>query len=86
MCIFYPKAAKLYFHAVVKAIGFFVKNCTLLMVGENILMKRNASSITAKSTLKKFFMVKNPFLFLVGGAEKGFKALLPSAALVDEKK
>ena len=48
-------------------------------------MKSYASAITAKFTLKRFFMVINPFLCLVGGAEKGFKPLFTFAAFVEEK-
>ena len=45
----------------------------------------DASVIFANFTVKKLFMVTNPFLSPAGYVEKGFKALFTSAALVGEK-
>ena len=45
-----------------------------------------ASVITANFMLKKFIVVRNPFLFLVGCAERESKAPFTSATPVDEKK
>ena len=65
---------------------FFNKKCIWLIVGEKYTCESYASTITANFTLKRFFMVKNPFLYFVGGAEKGFKALFTFAVFVDEKR
>ena len=83
---FLPNGCRIVFPRGDKSHWFFNKNCTWLIVEEKYIYGEKCFGDYCKIHAKKILYGKNPFLFLVGCAEKGFKAPFTSAALVDEKK
>ena len=83
---FLPNGRKIVFPRGDKSHWFFNKKCTWLIVREKYTCEELCFGDNCEIHAKKILYGKNPFLCLVGGAEKEFKPLFLSVAFVDEKK